>query len=94
MYPNKPLSCDFEKDYCTWLNQTGSGSFMWQRSKGIDLADINGPLADHTTQSSNGHYIYLKVPCPNTLFKSLYKLDIFLYQIKTQPRLFKIKQQV
>lgn len=60
-YPSVSLNCDFEKDFCGYANYINDQSFYWQRNKGSALIDINGPLPDHTTQSLNGHYIYVQV---------------------------------
>ena len=58
-YPFQPINCNFEKDYCNWVNDTNA-EFSWIRNKGPTLSDLTGPLVDVTTQTVNGHYIYIE----------------------------------
>ncbi|CAF0808194.1 unnamed protein product, partial [Brachionus calyciflorus] len=62
-YPPLPINCDFEKDFCSWKNDSNS-DFTWLRSKGETLTSLTGPLADHTLQTLNGYYVYIETSYP------------------------------
>jgi hypothetical protein len=55
--------CDFETDYCNWINDTTS-DFFWKRSKNATSTAGTGPSIDHTTGSQNGYYIYIESSFP------------------------------
>ncbi|KAK0044487.1 MAM and LDL-receptor class A domain-containing protein 2-like isoform X3, partial [Biomphalaria pfeifferi] len=54
----QPASCDFETDLCSYQNVKEADDFDWLRHSGPTLNDGTGPSRDHTTNTSNGHYIY------------------------------------
>lgn len=56
-------TCDFEQGYCNWVNDT-TGDFYWLRKKGKTETGATGPSIDHTTQSSNGYYIFMESSRP------------------------------
>lgn len=62
-YPRLPLNCDFEKDFCSWTNDTET-DFTWLRGKSGTLTSLTGPLTDHTLQTLNGHYVYIETSYP------------------------------
>ncbi|KAL5006371.1 hypothetical protein ScPMuIL_015177 [Solemya velum] len=50
-------TCDFELNMCSWRDQS-SGKLKW--SSGSNVSTVNGgPLYDHTTGITSGHYVYL-----------------------------------
>ncbi|XP_041481683.1 ZP domain-containing protein-like [Lytechinus variegatus] len=49
--------CDFEEDYCTWINDVTVDDFDWIRKQGT--INGTGPPTDHTFGSSLGYYVYL-----------------------------------
>nr|XP_054770410.1 MAM and LDL-receptor class A domain-containing protein 1-like [Lytechinus pictus] len=49
--------CDFEEDYCTWINDVTVDDFDWIRKQGT--TNGTGPPSDHTFGSSLGYYVYL-----------------------------------
>jgi hypothetical protein len=57
--------CDFETDYCNWINDTtATNNFYWQRSKNATASSGTGPSIDHTTGSQNGYYIFIETSYP------------------------------
>ncbi len=60
------LICDFETDYCNWINDTTS-NFYWTRSKNATSSIGTGPSIDHTTLSQNGYYIFIETSFPQKL---------------------------
>lgn len=60
VYPPSSLDCDFECNcICQWQNDT-TGQFSWTVNKGSTQTILTGPSFDHTTNSANGYYIYIK----------------------------------
>ncbi|XP_041467546.1 MAM and LDL-receptor class A domain-containing protein 1-like [Lytechinus variegatus] len=51
-------TCDFESDWCNYTD-TSIGSMVWQRGKGSTSTAGTGPSTDHTTDSSEGYYLYI-----------------------------------
>jgi hypothetical protein len=48
---------------CQWQNDT-SANFNWYINNGVTATLLTGPSVDHTTDSKNGHYIYLEASSP------------------------------
>ncbi|XP_076347182.1 MAM and LDL-receptor class A domain-containing protein 1-like [Tachypleus tridentatus] len=61
--------CDFEKDLCGWKDKS-SGLYSWARDS---ASSGTGPKKDHTTNSSDGHYVYVKKS--SGIFLSTAKLE-------------------
>ncbi|OXB84679.1 UNVERIFIED_CONTAM: hypothetical protein H355_001156, partial [Colinus virginianus] len=53
------LQCDFENGLCNWAQDT-EDDFDWIRIKGPTPTVNTGPLKDHTTGTSLGHYLYVE----------------------------------
>lgn len=53
-----PVSCTFEIDTCGWSNLDAMVSVDWIRRTGADQNFGNGPPADHSTGTVQGHYMY------------------------------------
>ncbi|TNM98369.1 hypothetical protein fugu_014615 [Takifugu bimaculatus] len=54
-----PGHCDFEINMCSWSNVGGVDEEDWLRGRG-DQPNLNtGPSIDHTTNSSQGYYLYV-----------------------------------
>ncbi|XP_014854147.1 PREDICTED: MAM and LDL-receptor class A domain-containing protein 2-like [Poecilia mexicana] len=52
--------CDFESSFCSWSNLGGRvDQGDWLLGAGASPNPNTGPTVDHTTNSSNGHYIYV-----------------------------------
>ncbi len=66
IYPILPLNCDFERDYCTWSNDTSAATY-WKRNN--RLISNSGPFSDHTFLSANGHYLLFEVYLINQFIK-------------------------
>ncbi|OWA52025.1 MAM and LDL-receptor class A domain-containing protein 2 [Hypsibius exemplaris] len=61
-----PLTCDFENGMCGWDNEESMDDFNWIIVKGdTSLSDSAGPSVDHTTNTANGHYVYIDNDYPN-----------------------------
>ncbi|XP_071104753.1 MAM and LDL-receptor class A domain-containing protein 1-like [Haliotis cracherodii] len=52
-------SCDFEHGSCGW-SQSHTDSFDWTLHQGSTGSVGTGPSFDHTTMSTQGHYIYIE----------------------------------
>lgn len=60
------MGCTFEQDTCFW-QQDQNDDFDWTRHAGhTDTADT-GPTRDHTTNSINGHYMYIESSAPRVI---------------------------
>eukprot|EP00795_Rhopilema_esculentum_P008425 gene8425-14406_t len=57
-----PYDCDFENGICSWINESGSYYFQWQRRVGETPSRSTGPSGDHT--SGKGHYLYTEASYP------------------------------
>lgn len=53
------LQCDFENGLCNWAQDT-EDDFDWIRIQGPTPTVNTGPLKDHTTGTSLGHYLYME----------------------------------
>ncbi|PIK54538.1 putative MAM and LDL-receptor class A domain-containing protein 1 [Apostichopus japonicus] len=51
--------CDFEVDTCNW-SQSSSDALDWLLVTGGEGGTYGGPNGDHTTQTPQGHYLYLR----------------------------------
>lgn len=51
--------CDFEAGLCGWQDGR-DGEFQWTMGTGTTATSGTGPAADHTTQSVDGHYLYVE----------------------------------
>uniref|UniRef100_A0A669QU01 MAM and LDL receptor class A domain containing 1 n=1 Tax=Phasianus colchicus TaxID=9054 RepID=A0A669QU01_PHACC len=56
---NPDLQCDFENGLCNWAQDT-EDDFDWIRIQGPTPTLNTGPLKDHTTGTSLGHYLYME----------------------------------
>ncbi|XP_077864149.1 MAM and LDL-receptor class A domain-containing protein 1-like [Saccoglossus kowalevskii] len=57
---NGPYDCDFENDFCSWMNDPEAGE-EWLREQGsTGLRTQTGPPADHTTGTQEGWYAYVQ----------------------------------
>ena len=54
--PSHPLSgsCDFDTDYCTWMNAVSGDDSDWVRVNGAAVGGGTGPTKDHTTGAMLG----------------------------------------
>ena len=48
---------------CSWVNDS-SAAFNWTINKAQTSTFLTGPSADHTTDSPNGHYIFIEASAP------------------------------
>ncbi|CAB4000024.1 MAM and LDL-receptor class A domain-containing 2 [Paramuricea clavata] len=56
-----PPTCDFEWGRCGWKEAADdSDHFDWRRRKGSTPSIGTGPTTDHTTNSTNGYYLYIE----------------------------------
>ncbi|XP_038652380.1 MAM and LDL-receptor class A domain-containing protein 1 [Scyliorhinus canicula] len=51
--------CSFESGFCEWKQLTSDGS-VWARGQGQTSSGLGLPITDHTTNSSQGMFIYVK----------------------------------
>ncbi|GCB69480.1 hypothetical protein scyTo_0001061 [Scyliorhinus torazame] len=49
----------FESGFCEWKQLTSDGS-VWARGQGQTSSGLGLPITDHTTNSSQGMFIYVK----------------------------------
>ncbi|XP_074753596.1 MAM and LDL-receptor class A domain-containing protein 1 [Athene noctua] len=56
---NSDLQCNFENGLCNWEQDT-EDDFDWIRIQGPTPTVNTGPLKDHTTGTSRGHYLYME----------------------------------
>ncbi|BFZ04222.1 hypothetical protein BsWGS_07261 [Bradybaena similaris] len=52
------VSCDFEEDFCGYVQEEQGDQFDWTRYSGSTPSYDTGPLEDHTYGTYYGHYIY------------------------------------
>ncbi|KAG7165100.1 MAM and LDL-receptor class A domain-containing protein 2-like 1, partial [Homarus americanus] len=52
-------TCNFEYDMCSW-SDASKGIFHWRRITGADFSQYSHPFKDHTSQQSDGHFIYVE----------------------------------
>ncbi|XP_070566222.1 MAM and LDL-receptor class A domain-containing protein 1-like [Ptychodera flava] len=65
-FPPDSHNCDFEQDMCTWTSYDIFSDFNWTRASGAtDLTGL-GPPIDHTTDSSEGYYIFVESSTPRS----------------------------
>jgi hypothetical protein len=58
------MGCDFEQeDLCGWSQDT-TDDFDWLWNKGETPTIMTGPSNDHTTNSSEGHYLFMESSSP------------------------------
>ena len=58
--PALSMNCDFESStYCNWRALTGSFPNYWTIGTGSSRSSTILPSADHTRQSSYGHYLFI-----------------------------------
>ena len=50
-------TCDFETGGCGWTNDV-SADFTWTYAKGSTYSWDSKPSVDHTTGTSDGHFLY------------------------------------
>ncbi|KAH9500040.1 hypothetical protein Btru_076223 [Bulinus truncatus] len=55
--------CDFEVDLCGWSDDL-TDQFDWSRNKGETPTANTGPMFDHTTNSSEGYYLFIESSAP------------------------------
>ncbi|KAH9500038.1 hypothetical protein Btru_076221 [Bulinus truncatus] len=55
--------CDFEVDLCGWSDDL-TDQFDWSRNKGDTPTANTGPMFDHTTNSSEGYYLFIESSAP------------------------------
>uniref|UniRef100_A0A8C8BKF7 MAM and LDL receptor class A domain containing 1 n=1 Tax=Otus sunia TaxID=257818 RepID=A0A8C8BKF7_9STRI len=53
------LQCSFENGLCNWEQDT-EDDFNWIRIRGPTPTVNTGPLKDHTTGTTRGHYLYME----------------------------------
>ncbi|CAF4347101.1 unnamed protein product, partial [Adineta steineri] len=59
-----PINCDFEAiDLCSWT-QMKNDEFDWLLQTGATESFGTGPTVDHTTNSAQGHYIFIETSHP------------------------------
>uniref|UniRef100_A0A663LWY4 MAM and LDL receptor class A domain containing 1 n=1 Tax=Athene cunicularia TaxID=194338 RepID=A0A663LWY4_ATHCN len=56
---NSDLQCNFENGLCNWEQDT-EDDFDWIRIQGPTPTVNTGPLKDHTTGTTRGHYLYME----------------------------------
>ncbi|XP_066300039.1 MAM and LDL-receptor class A domain-containing protein 2-like [Branchiostoma lanceolatum] len=52
-------ACTFERDQCGWTD-ISTGQYDWTRNQGPTSTANTGPSVDHTTQTGQGHYMYVE----------------------------------
>ena len=61
LFRSLAAKCDFENNRCGWKEASGdSDQFDWLRRKGSTPSIGTGPTIDHTTNSTNGYYLYIE----------------------------------
>ncbi|XP_067136226.1 meprin A subunit beta-like [Centruroides vittatus] len=51
-------SCNFSEDICGWANHQGN-DIEWRRNSGPTSSPDTGPMVDHTSETTTGHYIFV-----------------------------------
>ncbi|KAK3524127.1 hypothetical protein QTP70_018036, partial [Hemibagrus guttatus] len=62
--PGGYMSCNFEKDLCSWDLRSFSG-LKWIRTRQMNISmsePLRGPGRDHSTNSAEGHFLYVTKP--------------------------------
>ncbi|XP_035827621.1 MAM and LDL-receptor class A domain-containing protein 1-like [Aplysia californica] len=55
------LQCQFTSDTCLWTNTyDSSDDFDWIRQHGSTFSSLTGPSFDHTSQNSQGSYMFIE----------------------------------
>ena len=57
------MACTFEDSTCFWKQDKGD-DFDWQRHLGPTSSAGTGPMRDHTTNSINGHFMFIEASSP------------------------------
>ncbi|CAF4949449.1 unnamed protein product, partial [Rotaria magnacalcarata] len=66
-YCPAPINCDFEgRTICSWTQQKDD-TFDWLLQSGETESFGTGPTVDHTTNSAQGHYLYIESSLPAKL---------------------------
>ncbi|CAF1593620.1 unnamed protein product, partial [Adineta ricciae] len=66
-YCPPPINCDFEgPDICSWT-QMKDDTFDWLLQSGATDSFGTGPTVDHTTNSPQGHYVYIETSSPTKI---------------------------
>ncbi|XP_033638977.1 MAM and LDL-receptor class A domain-containing protein 1-like [Asterias rubens] len=60
---NRLAACDFEKDYCTYMN-IPNDDFDWTRNNGQTSSYYTGPDTDHTLGNQYGYYAFIETSSP------------------------------
>jgi hypothetical protein len=55
------LNCDFESGGCFFSNYDSVNAWGWKTNSGQTPTALTGPSADHTTNTTQGTYIYTEV---------------------------------
>ena len=59
------LFCNFDNSgSCNWIQDDSQDDFEWHLNRGLTPSRNTGPMADHTTGSSTGSYLYLEASSP------------------------------
>ncbi|XP_033751986.1 MAM and LDL-receptor class A domain-containing protein 1-like [Pecten maximus] len=59
-------ACNFEQGLCGYTNLQGD-QFDWTRGQGNSPSAYTGPSVDHTTGTTNGHYMFIESSSPQRL---------------------------
>lgn len=60
--PPPTITCNFDKDLCSWTNLQSGDQFDWTRNNGSTKSVGTGPQSDHT--SGRGSYVYIESSSP------------------------------
>lgn len=71
------MTCTFEDGTCFWKQDQGD-DFDWERHLGPTPSLQTGPTRDHTTNSVNGHFMYIETSSPRTQGQKARLLTPFL----------------
>ena len=89
-YPFSSIDCNFDSlNICQWSDDTTS-DFYWSLNNGSTASILTGPVADHTTDSSLGHYIYLEASPPRKFNDAARLTSPFISMDKTTGGCFKV----
>ena len=69
------LNCNFDDDMCSWAN---TGTLDWGRRSGSTPSGSTGPTGDHTTNGTDGSYVYIEASNPNFPSKGPFVLETAL----------------
>ena len=56
--------CDFESPNICYYQHDINADFKWERFKGKTTSLSTGPTSDHTYQTEEGYYMYIKSRSP------------------------------